>query len=340
MVDLLFKLMDSLGTSGDEQIVRDIIKANIKTYVDNIYTDRFGNLIAHKKGKGKKIMLAAHMDEIGLMAKKIEDNGFMRVSPIGGIEPITIVGQQVSIVSDKNQTICNGIISCSELHEDLPIKKIPKIEELYVDTGLNKKELKKLGVEIGDYIVPSHHARCLGNSKIISGKALDDRVGCYILIELAKKLSNKKSNLDIYYVFTVQEEIGLYGAKTATYTLSPDWGIAVDVTNAKDSSLLISSLIGKGPYITIKDSQMLGNKKIDDWLKKIAKQNNIPLQLEVEDSGTTDATSIMLARGGIPAAIISVPVRNIHSTVSIAHMDDINNTIRLLAILIKNPPRM
>jgi len=340
MVDLLFRLMDSLGTSGDEQIVRDIIKANMKKYVDNIYMDKFGNLIAHKKGRGKKIMLAAHMDEIGLMAKKIEDNGFIRVSAIGGIEPITIVGQQVSLVSDKNKTICNGIISCSELHEDSPIKKIPKIEELYVDTGLNKKELKRIGVEIGDYIVPSHHARYLGNSKIISGKALDDRAGCYILMELAKKLSNKKSKLDIYYVFTVQEEIGLYGAKTATYNISPDWGIAVDVTNAKDSSLLSPSLIGKGPYITIKDSQMLGNKKIDDWLKKIAKQNKIPLQLEVEDSGTTDATSIMLAKGGIPAATISVPVRNIHSTVSVAHMDDINNAIKLLAVLIKNPPRM
>ena len=340
MVDLLFKLMDTLGPSGDEELVRNIIRSEIKKYVDEVRIEKFGNLVAHKKGRGQKIMLASHMDEIGLMAKKIEDNGFIRVSIIGGIEPITIVGQQVSIVSDNNKAICNGVISCPELHEDHPIKEIPKVDELYVDTGLNKKALNKIGVEIGNYIVPSHHARYIGDGSIISGKALDDRAGCYILIELAKKLSKSRSNVDIYYVFTVQEEMGLYGAKTAAYNIAPDWGIAIDVTNPKDSSIIGKQVIGNGPYITIKDAQMLGNRALDNWLKKIAKLNKIPLQLEVEDSGSTDAASIMLAKGGIPSTTISVPVRNIHSTVGIANVNDIITTIRLLSILLKKPPKI
>lgn len=337
MVELLFKLMDLIGPSGDEGRVSDLIKKEIKNYVDEVYSDKFGNLIAHKKGSGEKIMLAAHLDEIGLMIKKIDNNGFIRVSPIGGIEPITLAGQPVSIIGERNKIICNGVISFSELHEDNKVKALPKIEELYVDTGLNKKELNALNVEIGNYIVPMHHARNLGNNKIISGKALDDRAGCYILIEVAKKSKSLKSKLDIYYVFTVQEEIGLYGAKTATYHIFPDWGLAIDTTNARDSGLLSSIVIGKGPYITIKDSQMLGNKKLDDWLRKIAKANKIPIQLEVDESGTTDATSIMLAKGGIPSTTISIPVRNIHSTVGVAHIDDINNAIKLLLEFLKKP---
>ena len=274
MVELLFKLMNALGPSGDEQLVRDIITSEIKKYVNEIYVDKFGNLVAHRKGIGEKIMLAAHMDEIGLMAKKIENNGFIRVSSIGGIEPITLVGQPVKVVGDKNKVICNGVISFSELHEDLNIKTLPKMDELYVDTGLNVNELKLSGVEIGNYIVPLHHARYLGNNKIISGKSLDDRTGCYILIELAKKLKNLHSKQDIYYVFTVQEEMGLYGAKTAVYHIAPDWGLAIDATNARDSSISPSNIIGSGPFLTIKDSEMLGNKCLIDWIKKVAKIKN------------------------------------------------------------------
>ena len=338
MVDLLFRLMDALGPSGDEQLVRNIINAEIKKYVNEVYTDKFGNLIAHKKGAGEKIMLAAHMDEIGLMARKIENNGFIKVSAIGGIEPITLAGQHVTIVGDKNRVICNGVISFSELHEDTNIKETPKTDDLYVDTGLAKNKLKSLGVEIGNYIVPQHHARYLGSKKIVSGKAIDDRAGCYALIEIAKKLKNLKSNQDICYVFTVQEEIGLYGAKTAVYHISPDWGMAVDATNARDSSISAACVLGNGPYLTIKDSEMLGNKCIDDWLRKTAKLQKIPLQLEVADSGTTDAVSIMLAKGGIPSTTVSIPVRNLHSTVGIAHLDDLNNAIKLLTQFLRKPP--
>ena len=340
MVELLFKLMNTLGPSGDEELVRDIIAAEIKRYVNEIYIDKFGNLIAHRKGEGERIMLAAHMDEIGLMAKKIENNGFIRVSAIGGIEPITLVGQPVTIVGNKNKVICNGVISFSELHEDITIKVLPKIDDLYVDTGLSRDELKAFGVEIGNYIVPLHHARSLGNKKIISGKALDDRTGCYALIEPAKKLKGLGSKQDIYYVFTVQEEIGLYGAKTAVYHIAPDWGLAIDATNARDSGTSSSCVIGNGPFLTIKDSEMLGNKVLVSWLKKMAKIEDVPLQLEVEDSGTTDAASIMMAKGGIPSATISVPVRNIHSTIGIASIDDINNIIRLLSRFLKKPPKI
>lgn len=336
MADLLRRLIDALGPSGYEQEIRVIITKELRKYVDEVRTDKFGNLIARKKGKGAKVMLAAHMDEIGLMINKIESNGFIRFSTIGGIEPITLIGQKVTIIKKKTKNLCNGIISMPELHEGFSVKRIPDIKDLYVDTGLNKKELAKLGVEIGDYIVPMEKSVTLGNKKIICGKALDDRIGCYILIEVAKML--RKSKADIYYTFTVQEEVGLYGAKVSVYQIDPDWGIAVDATNSQDSTIQEGCVIGSGPYITVKDAEMLSNIGLIDWLKDIAKKKKIPVQLEVSDVGTTDATSIMLSRRGVPSTVISIPIRNLHSTIGVVHLDDINNAIKLLYELLKNPP--
>jgi endoglucanase len=333
---LLSKLINTLGPSGYEDNVRALIKKEITPYVDEVKVDRMGNLIARKKGKGQKLMLAAHMDEIGAMVKAISERGFLNISRIGGIQPISLIGIRVDILRG-NKKICKGVISFKELHDDMEMPEaIPKIEEVYVDVGLELEQLKNK-VKIGDYVVPEANFDFLGSENIISGKALDDRIGCYILIEAAKRL--KSSPLDIYFVFTVQEEIGLYGAKTSVYDINPDFAIAVDTTIAKDGSIKEHKL-GHGPFLTVKDSELISNAPLNEHIKNLAKKNKIKIQLEVEDAGTTDATNIMLHKGGVPATVISVGIRNIHSTISVANLDDVKKSIELLLLILKNPPKI
>lgn len=336
---LLKELIEAHGPSGNELAVRAIIEREIRPYVDNMFVDKLGNLIAHKKGKGKKVMLAAHMDEIGLMVKEINEEGHIKFATIGGIEPITLIGQTVRIYTRDNKLGCHGVITFPELHEDYEIKEMPELKDLYIDTGLDSKQLAKKKVEIGSYVIARHHFKTLGNEEIISGKALDDRVGCYILIEVARKL--KKAKPDIFYVFTVQEEIGLYGAEVSTYQLEPDWGLAIDTINAEDSGEFVSEgvKIGKGPTILLKDAEIITNKCLDDWIRRLAKAKHIPVQLKVEEIGTTDATKILVSKESIPATTIAVPVRNIHSTVGVSHMKDVVNTIKLVIEILKKPPR-
>lgn len=336
-VDLLKRLVDAYGPSGFEYEVREIIMKEMKKYVHDVYVDRFGNLVAHKKGKGDRVMLAAHMDEIAIMAKEILEDGKIYFTPVGGIEPIALVGQKVAILAHKK--ICGyGVITCQDLQESYPVEEIPKIEELYVDTGLMGSELDKAGIKVGTYMIPMHHLELTCDGEFICGKALDDRTGCFTLIELAKRL--KDSPQEVYYVFTVQEEVGLYGSQTAVELIKPDWGIAVDTTNAEDARKEPTIAIGDGPCITVKDSEMIANKCLNDWLDKLSEQYDIPVQFKVDDFGTTDATRIMMARGGIPSTCVGIALRNIHSTIAIASLKDIEWSIELLYHLLRNPPKV
>lgn len=331
-MELLRRLIDAYGISASEEKVRAIIAKEIKPYVTDVRTDNLGNLIARKKGPEPRVMLAAHMDEIGLLIRSIDSEGRIYFSSIGGIVPLTIIGQRVFIEGKKR---IEGVITTKEISDNIVIKELPKMESMYIDTGLGKKELEK-HVETGDYVSLIQESAFLGNGDIFCGKALDDRVGCFILVELAKRL--KKAKCEIYYVFTVQEEIGLYGAKTSAYTVNPAWAIAVDTTNA--DTLEGTKQLGKGPCITVKDAAMLGNKCINGWLKDTARKEKIPLQKDVSDAGSTDALTIALSRGGIPATVVSVIVKNIHSTVGIAHRKDIENAIKLLEKLLQKPPKV
>ncbi len=337
-MELLFKLMDALGPSGYEQEVRMLIAKAIKPFVDNVEVDKFGNLVAHKKGKGQKIMLAAHMDEIGLMASQIRDNGRIYFVPLGGIEPLTLIGEQVKIIGEK--TIVNGVITTQEIHAADEVLKLPILEDLYVDTGLSKTGLMQHGIHPGAFIVPYNDAEYLGSKDVLSGKACDDRIGCYTMIELAKRL-HKHATDDLYFVFTVQEEVGLYGAGTAAYRLDPDWGIAVETTSCEDyEERYPCRIMGGGPTLILKDAEIISNACLNNALRKIAHTHNIPLQLRVEDVGTTDATKIMLSKGGIPSTVVSIAIRNIHSTIGIASVQDITHQVRLLELLLKNPPKV
>ena len=330
---LLLDLVNAFGVSGKEAEVRNIIAKAIRPYVDKVYADKMGNLICQKKGKSPKIMVAAHMDEIGLIVKNIEKDGKLKISTIGGIEHVTILNEKVQIKTRKKNV--TGIVTTTHISSDDILYDLPKLDEMFVDTGLSKQELTKAMVHIGSFITFIPNAEIMGNNKIITGKALDDRIGCFVLIELAKKLKNSKN--EVFFVFTVQEEIGLYGAKTSTYTVDPDWAIAVDVTTCDDRATHFSKALGFGPTLTIKDADMITNPCIDDWLLEIAKKQKIPLQPEVTEVGTTDAMRIAISKGGVPSSVIGVSVRNLHTATGMAHLDDIDNAIKILHHLLKNP---
>lgn len=336
MMDRLLKtLIETDGISGYEQKVRALIQKEVQKYVDKTFIDKMGNLVAVKKAKRKdagKVMLAAHMDEIGLIIKSVSSDGRIKFTTVGGIEPLTLIGQRVSILSRRHVT---GIITTSEMLDGNYIENLPKIEDMFIDTGLDKKQLMARGAEVGTVVELKQNMGEL-NGDIFYGKALDDRIGCYINIQLAKLL--RKSTHEINFVFTVQEEMGMYGAKTSTYEVNPDWAIALDVSNTYETREM--RMLGKGPTILVKDAAMIANRSLDDTIRGIAKKNKIPIQLDVSDLGTTDAMTISLSRGGVPATVVGVPVKNLHSTVGAASMKDIDNAIKLLSILLKNPPKV
>ena len=327
-MELLLKLMAASGVSGNEEPVRDLIYREIEKHVDEVRTDKLGNLIAVKKGKLPKVMLAAHMDEVGLMVKRIEENGNIRCTSIGEVDSKYLVGQNVKISSSKKHV--NGIIKSSKKS-----KKI-SINDIFIKTKFSKKGLLKNGVEIGSYVSFENHSNI--KKGLIEGKALDNRIGCFTLIELAKNL--KKAKNEIYFVFTVQEEIGLYGAMTSAFEIKPDWAITVDVTEAKKEASKSDVFIGKGPFVTVKDADFMGNKCINNWVRDIAKKKKIQLQYNVSDTETTDATNISLSRGGVPSSVIGIAVENLHTAKGKANIKDINNLISILYELMRNPPKV
>ena len=335
-MDLLERLISTFSVSGNEDAVRRLIRSEIKKYVDEISVDRLGNLITHKKGDGDKpkVMLAAHMDEIGLMVKKIGPRGRIYFSMIGGIDSSMLLGERVHIETEK--AIIHGVITTADVNDGYVLKKIPDVNDMFVDTGLSKQALTRKGVDIGTYLSLERDLYFLGSNKIICGKAFDDRLGCYILIKLAKLLRNSKTN--IYYVFTIQEEVGLVGAPITAYKIQPEWGIVVDCVEANDASDC-TKILGGGPCITIKDEESIGNRIINRWLIETAKKKRIPIQKDVSDVGTTDAVSISTTREGVPSTVVGVPIRNLHTTVSVANLNDIDNTIKLLAALLQKPPK-
>lgn len=333
-VKLVKELAAEYGPSGGEETVRKVIKRKIKPYVDQVKIDKFGNLLAHQKGKGPHIIVFSHMDEIGLMVKKVEDNGLIRFSPIGGIEPETLLAQQVHIVGEKG--IVHGVISAEELQEGKTFETFPLIEDMYIDIGVNDaKKVKRMGIIIGNYVVPRRAFATLGTENIISGKAMDNRVGCAATILLAKKMKRRKRN--ITYAFTVQEEMGLYGAKTSAYELDVDFGIVVDATvsaDFEDEGVALS----KGPVLTYKDEEFIADHALMDKIEKLLKKKRIKYQREVSDIGTTDALAISLSKGGVSTLVVSIPVRNIHSTISIADTNDLEDVVKLLEAVVTEPP--
>jgi len=333
----LIALMNVLSASGHESAIRSYLMKKIRPYCKDMKVDKFGNLIVHKKGKGKSVMLVAHMDEVGLMIKNMNADGTLKISPIGGIETLACLNQKV-LIPVKGKKSIMGIISTSRLSSGETITELPKKDDLFIDTGLSKIALQKLGVEVGTFVEFEKRAQYLGSKEYIMGKAADDRVGCFMLLELIKR--SKKYPGEMNFVFTVQEEVGLYGAKTSVYNINPEWSLVIDVLDANDISGDGTRALGKGPVLSIMDSQTLSNTCLNDTIKAIAKKKKLSLQPGVSDFGTTDALYISLSKGGIPTTVLGVPVRNVHSSIGIVHSKDILSGITIIDELLKHPPKI
>ncbi len=332
---VLKKLCDAHGISGYEDDIREIIKAELEDYVDEIKVDKLGNVICVRNGSDFEEMIAAHMDEIGFMVKFIDENGYIRFTPIGGWFSQIALGQRVILHGSKGRVY--GVIGCKPPHlmKNDERKKAIEFKDMFIDVGAgSREEVVEMGIEVGTPITIDRELVDLGKSKV-TGKALDDRVGLAVMI---KALKETKSDATIYAVGTVQEEVGLKGAKVSAFAIEPDVAIVVDVCVATDfpgaESAHMDIKLGKGPAITVADAGgrgLIASRRVLRWLRETAEKHGIPYQLEVAEGGTTDATAIHITKSGIPAGVVSVPARYIHSPVEVVDLNDVNNCSLLVA---------
>lgn len=338
-IEELKEICETPGAPGFEEHIRSNIINRIQSTVDDYYTDNMGNLITVKKsldnpGK-KKIMIAAHMDEIGFIVTHITKDGFLKFHTLGGFDPKTLTAQRV-IVHGKKDLI--GVMGTKPIHVMSPEeqKKVPKSSEYFIDLGMKKKEVEKY-IEIGNPITREREFIEMGDC--VNCKSIDNRISVYILMEALRKINNP--SFDVYGVFTVQEEMGMRGANVATHQINPDFAIALDTTIAFDvpgaqEHEKVTSL-GKGAAIKIMDASVICDPRMVEFLKNTAVKNNISWQPEVLTVGGTD-TAMMQKTGknGAISGAISIPTRHIHQVIEMAHKEDIVSCIDLLCQGIQN----
>ena len=330
---LLKRLTEGSGVSGNEKEIRNIIIEEIKDSVDDLKVDRLGNILFHKKGKSnsKKLMIAAHMDEIGLMVTDIDDMGLLKFITVGGIDKRVLVSKPVLVGKNK----IPGVIGAKPIHlqNREEWKNALNIEQLYVDIGAENKEAAEKLVSIGDYIIFDSEYIEFGNN-LVKAKALDDRVGCGVLIRLIQEMDD----VDFYGVFTVMEEVGLVGAGPAAYEINPDIAIILEGTLCYDipelDSHLVPTYLGKGPAISLIDRTTLFDRHLREKIVSIAEKNNIPYQYRKSSMGGNDSGKIHSTKEGAVTTTISVPCRNIHSSTSVMSKDDYENTFKLLKAIL------
>ena len=329
----LENLSNASGVTGRESEVRELMIRLMTPYADEIIVDKLENVIAVKKGKpnSPKIMLAAHMDEVGLMVKTITKEGFLQFAKMGGIDDRILPAQKVTIFSRKG--MFSGVVGSKPPHiqKEEERKKVLAYDDLFIDVGAESKEdALALGVAVGDPVGFDVKYTSLGKD-VVMGKAFDNRAGCVTMIEALKLM--EKTDCTIYAVGTVQEEVGLRGAGVAAFGVDPDLAIALDVTIAGDTPGVrefdSSVKMGKGPALTISDSGLITSPKILRWLLDSAEEEKIPFQIESGLMGSTDAARILLTRQGVPCGNVSVPARYIHSPVGILSIKDIENSAKL-----------
>jgi endoglucanase len=335
--DLLKRLCETPGISSREDLLRQIVVEELKPLTDTIEADVMGNVIGFKKGasNGPRVMIAAHIDEIGFMVKHIDDRGFLRLQPIGGWDPRVMVAQRVMVTGFAGQSLRGTLMPAAKpIHLLTPeeANKPPKIEEFYVDLGLPGEKVKTL-VEPGDMVTMDRTTERVGDTVV--SKTLDNRISVFIMIEALRLLQSTPVKANLLAVATTQEEVGLRGATTAAYTLQPDIGIALDVTLANDfpgpPDHEQVTRLGNGTAIKISDSSLLCHPKLVRHFRDVAEAHDIKYQLEVLPRGGTDAGGIQRSRGGVPGFTLSIPTRYVHTVNEMAHVEDIQATIALLA---------
>jgi endoglucanase len=328
MKSIIQKLVETPGPSGFEYEIRDAIKDMIGDAADEIRVDALGNLIARKGTKtdqGMRVMVSAHIDEIGLMVTHIDKNGFARFTNIGGINPLTCYGGRVLFMDGTR-----GVIGMDGLERG----KTPKLSDLYIDVGATSAE--DCPVSVGD--VCGFERPFLDLGKRLVAKSMDDRIAAAISIEALKRLESTPH--EVHFVFSTQEEVGLRGATTAAFGIDPEVGFAVDVTQSGDMprpNTKMATALGDGPAIKVRDSSFIADPKLVDWMVKTAEAAEIPYQLEVLEAGGTDGRAIQLTRSGVPAGCVSIACRYIHSPSEMVDSDDVENAVKLLVALLSQP---
>ncbi|GMR10850.1 MAG: M42 family metallopeptidase [Anaerolineae bacterium] len=326
MQDLIKKLVEAFGPSGKEDQVREIVRGEIEAHVDEISVSPLGGLHAIvNPGGGTKVMVAAHMDEIGVIISHIDENGFARFHNIGGVFPHTLVGHRVRF--EENVT---GVIGVEATVKNTDA---PKLSQAFIDFGAGSKA--DCPVHIGDLGAFTRPFVTLGDRYV--AKSMDDRIGVAVAIETAKRLRSTPN--EIQFAFTTQEEVGLRGAKTSAYGLDPEVGIALDVTKTGDTpkGIKMAMELGRGPAIKVRDSGLLSDPRVVDLMVRRAEAARIPYQLEVLERGRTDATAIQLTRAGVPVGVISIPCRYVHTPSEMVDASDVENAVNLLQAILEHP---
>ena len=331
MKSLIQKLVETAGPSGREDQIRAVIRSEIEPHCQEVRVDALGNLIARKGSKSKegtRIMISAHMDEIGVIATHVDQNGFVRFTGIGMVYPKYCLGARVRFLNGLR-----GVINSE--HTPDAKEQIP-MEKMFIDVGV--KDRAACPVKPGDMAVFEGPFIDLGNR--IIAKSLDNRLGVAILVELIKTIETTSD--EIYFVFTVQEEMRKSGATVATYAIQPDLAVVVDVTATGDTpnGIRMDVALGKGPAIKICDQGMISDRRVVQWMRNTAENTGIEYQLEVLEKGSTDAMAIQLSRAGVPSGVVSIPCRYIHSPSEMVDLQDVQKSFELAQALISKPIRL
>lgn len=339
--DLLERLCNLPGVTGFEGPVREAIAEIVAPFVDEVRTDTLGNMIAVRRGSsGFKLMLDAHMDEIGFMVQHVDEKGFISFTPIGGWDARLLPGHMLSVIGRGGKTVF-GVIGTHPPHiqKAADREKVIPVEEMFLDVGASSiQEVSEMGVQVGDPVVMHYPFRRIGKETVM-GKALDDRAGCSAVIQALAALGDAKVEATVVAAFTVGEERDLSGARTAAYQVEPDMAVAVEGTVAADVPRVPAqrcpSIQGKGPAITVADGNFIVPQRMVQALVGVAEREGIPCQYKLPPSGGTDAGAIHQSRGGVLTGVVSVPCRYIHSPFSTCLLSDFDHTWRLLAAFVR-----
>jgi len=351
-LNILRNLCMASGVSGYEGEAREIMNINLRKICDDVEIDNFGNVIGKikkerknnedvKKNNIKKIMIVAHVDEIGLMVKYITKEGFINFTKIGGIDDRILPGQRVVIKAKKGDVF--GIIGTKPPHlqKEEEKKNVIKYEEMFIDIGCNSREEAEQKIEIGDVIIFEPNFGNLNND-LYYGKAVDNRVGCYALIKIMQEIKNLDINAEIYAVASAQEEVGLKGARTAAFKINPDYAIVIDTTIAGGTPQIKETesnlKVGNGVAITFIEASGRGvivNEKLKEIFINTCKEKNIKYQYDVLEGGMTDGAAVYINKEGVPTGVLSIPTRYIHSPTSVFSLNDVDACIKLVVETIK-----
>jgi endoglucanase len=335
MKQLLRKLTEAFGPSGHEGAISDVIRKEVRGLADEIRTDALGNLIVRKGriaktagGGARRIMVAAHMDEIGLIATHVDAKGFVRFGAVGGVYPRNLPGARVRFAGGAA-----GVIGLEPTDHN---SEVPAMDRMFIDVGATRRQ--DCPVRSGD--VAAFERPFLDLGARVAGKSMDDRVGVAVAIEALRRLT--RTPHEVHFVFTTQEEVGTRGAQTSAYGIDPELGFSIDVTGWGDTPGVrhVDVALGKGPAIKIRDGGMLSDPRVVKWMIRTADRNRIPYQREVLLGGTTDARAMQLVRGGVPVGCVSIPCRYVHTASEVVDMSDVENAVKLIVALLRGPVKL